>query len=77
MNNKPNSEKKMEKEIFYSLSDNADLAGLVLANLDAVKEYILNDVGDVHPSEVKELEYTIRPVLMTQDEFDNLKEYEF
>lgn len=67
----------MEKEIFYSLSDNADLGGLILANLDAVKEYILNDVGDVHPNEVEQLEYTIRPVLMTQDEFDNLKEYEY
>jgi len=67
----------MEKEIFYSLSDNADLGGLILANLDEVKNHILNDIGDIHPNEVEQVVYTIRPVLMTQDEFDNLPEYQF
>lgn len=67
----------MEKEIFYNLSDNADLSNLTLANLDDVKEYILNDIGNIPPNEREAVEYTIRPILMTQDEFDNLPEYQF
>lgn len=67
----------MEKEIFYNLSDNADLDSLTLANLDHVKEYILNDIGNIEPEDRENIVYMIRPVLMTQDEFDNLPEYDF
>lgn len=67
----------MEKEIFYNLSDNADLSNLTLVNLDSVKEYILNDIGNIHPNEVRDVVYTICPVFMTQDEFYNLPEYQF
>lgn len=67
----------MEKEIFYNLSNNADLSNLTLANLDAVKEYILNDIGNMHPDGVEDIAYTICPVFMTQDEFDNLPDYQF
>ena len=67
----------MEKEIFFALSDNADLSNLYLENLDQVKEYILNDIGDIHPNEVEDVVYTIKPIRMTQQEFDNLPEYQF
>lgn len=62
--------------MYFRLSDNADLNGLYLANMTEVTEHILNDIGDVHPNEVEQLEYTIQPVFMTEDEFNNLPEYE-
>lgn len=65
----------MEKEVYFCLSDNSDLNGLYLANMDEVKEYILNDIGDVHPDEVDQLVYTIKIVKMTEDEYNDLPEY--
>lgn len=65
----------MEKEVYFCLSDNGDLNGLHLANMDEVKEHILNDIGDVHPDEVDQLVYTIKIVKMTEDEYNNLPEY--
>ena len=67
----------MQKEIFYNLSDNADLSNLTLHDLDAVKEYIETDMGNIDPEDREKVVYTITPVLMTQDEFDNLPEYQF
>lgn len=59
----------MDKEIYFKLSDNADLNELHLQNMQQVTEHILNDIGDMHPNEVEQLQYTITPVLMTPDEF--------
>lgn len=66
----------MEKQMYFRLSDNADLNRLYLANMTEVTEHILNDIGDVHPNEIDQLEYTIQPVFMTEDEFNNLPAYE-
>lgn len=66
----------MEKQMYFRLSDNADLNGLYLANMTEVTEHILNDIRDVHLNEIDQLEYTIQPVFMTEDEFNNLPEYE-
>lgn len=66
----------MEKEIYFVLSDNADLNGLYLPNMQAVTEHILNDIGDMHPNEVEQLQYQINIVRLTQDEYDNLPEYD-
>lgn len=67
---------EQEKEIYYCLSDNADLGGLYLASMREVSEHIEMDLGDIHPSERENVQYTITPVLMTAEEFANLPEYE-
>lgn len=66
----------MEKEIYYKLSDNADLNGLYLRNIREVNEHIEMDLGDMKPNEREDVEYTIQPVLMTEEDFNNLPEWE-
>lgn len=65
-----------EKEIYYKLSDNADLNGLYLASMREVSEHIEMDLGDIHLSDIENVQYTITPVYMTKEEFDNLPEYD-
>jgi len=66
----------MEKEIYYLLSDNADLGGLYLRSMREVSEHIEMDLGDIDPADREKVQYIITPVLMTEDEFNNLPEYE-
>lgn len=66
----------MEKELYYKLSDNADLSGLYLRNMREVTEHIEMDLGDIDHEDRENVEYTIQPVLMTEDEFNNLPEWE-
>ena len=66
----------MEKELYFKLSDNADLGGLYLRNMQEVSEHIEMDLGDIQLEDRENVEYTIQPVLMTEDEFNNLPEYE-
>lgn len=65
----------MEKELYLILSDNADCT-IYLRNMREVSEHIDNDLGDIHPQERENVQYTITPVYMTEDEFNNLPEYE-
>jgi len=65
-----------EKEMYYQLSDNADLGGLYLASINDVMQHIEMDLGDTHPSDRENVQYTISVVYMTEDEFANLPEYE-
>jgi len=71
-----NSNKKMEKQMYYCLSDNADLGGLYLNSMREVSEHIEMDLGDIEPSDRENVVYTISIVFMTEDEFGNLPEYE-
>ena len=66
----------MERELYYKLSDNADLNGLYLASMREVTEHIEMDLGDIHPDERDKVSYTIEIVFLTEDEFNNLPEYE-
>lgn len=67
----------MEKKMFYALSDNCDLSNLYLPNLEAVKEFIESEVTNMGTDDLTEHEWQIKPVFMTQKEFDNLPEYQF
>lgn len=67
----------MEKKMFYALSDNCDLSNLYLPTLDSVKEFIENEVPNMSNEDLEEHEWQIKPVFMTQEEFDNLPEYQF
>lgn len=62
--------------MYFKLSDNADLSGLYLRNMGEVTEHIVMDLGDIHPDERESVVYTIEIVMMTEDEFDNLPEYD-
>lgn len=66
----------MEKQMYFKLSDNADLSDLYLASMREVTEHIEMDLGDMHPEDRDKAEYTITPVFMTEDEFSNLPEYD-
>lgn len=65
-----------EKEMYYKLSDNADLGGLYLASMREVSEHIEMDLCDIHPQDRENVSYTIEIVFMTENEFKNLPEYE-
>ena len=67
----------MEKKFFYALSDNFELSNLYLPDMDAVAEYIDGDTPNLTAEDKREIEYSIKLVEMTQDEFDNLPEYQF
>ena len=67
----------MKKKLFLSVSDNFDLSNLYLKDMDAVTEYINGDIPNYNGDDINQIEWTIKPVFMTQDEFDNLPEYEF
>jgi len=64
-----------EKDMYYCLSDNADLGGLYLASMREVSEHIEMDLGDIEPSDRENVEYKISIVFMTEEEFSNLPEY--
>lgn len=65
-----------EKQMYYCLSDNADLGGLYLSSMREVSEHIEMDLGDIQPSDRENVQYTITPIFMTEEDFDNLPEYE-
>jgi len=66
----------MEKKLFYNLSDNNDLSGYIL-ELDGAMEHIKNESAEMSPEDLKQHEWTIIPVFMTQEEFEALPEYQF
>lgn len=64
----------MEKKLYYQLSDGADYSGITM-ELSGVMAWIEGDQdnfkdGDEMP------EYTITPIWMTEEEFNNLPESE-
>lgn len=63
----------MEKKLYYKLSDGADVSGIVM-ELSGVMEWIESDMRGVPEEDLKEFEYTIQPVMMTEEEFNNLPE---
>jgi hypothetical protein len=65
----------MEKQLYYRLSDNADLNELYLSSMREVAEHIDMDLGDIEPSDRDKVSYTISPVYMTEEEYNNLPEY--
>lgn len=63
----------MEKKIFYLVSSNQDLSNHV-NNLHTAMELIQGDIDCQDHGEIDELEYTIKPILMTEDEYEQLPE---
>ena len=64
-----------KKNIYWLLEDNGDLS-ITLENLDQVKEQIeAYFEEDKNHSPVKEIQYTVTPVEMTERQFNNLPEF--
>lgn len=63
----------MDKKLYYQLSDNADVSNITM-ELDGCMEWIKNDMAEKTELEADEVEYTLTPVWLTDDEFENLTE---
>lgn len=57
----------MEKKLYYQLSDGADASNIVM-ELSGAMEWIKND----EIKEGDEVEYTLIPIWLTDEEYDNL-----
>ena len=63
----------MEKKLYFELSDNADTHRVVLP-LEGAMAWIEGDIDN--QGEDSEIEYTLTPVWMTEEEFSNLPEHD-
>ncbi|RAJ28892.1 hypothetical protein [Pedobacter cryoconitis] len=66
----------MEKELYYALSDNADMS-CVCATLREVADLIDIDLGDIDPKERVRVFYTVTPLYLTEIEFKELSDAQF
>ena len=65
-----------DKKLFFQFSDGADISKVVM-QLDACLEWIKSDeLEKKDENELSEIQYTITPVLMTDEEYENLPEAE-
>lgn len=64
----------MEKKLYYQFSDGGDYSNVTM-DLSGVMAWIEGDQDNCKEGEDMP-EYTITPVWMTEDEFDNLPEAE-
>ena len=65
----------MEKKLYYKLDDGDDISGLVL-DLSGCMAHIEGEQEDLKEGEDEDRWYTLTPIWMTDEEFDNLPEYE-
>lgn len=63
----------MKKKLFYQLSDGMDVSKIVM-DLSDCMEWIKTDMEGKTEEETEDYEYTITPIWMTEDEFENLPE---
>lgn len=64
----------MKKKLYYYLSDNADLSVYLKSTLE-VMDVIDAELFDMADEEKEEAEYTIKPVYMTEEEFNEIPEW--
>lgn len=66
----------MEKKLYYQLSDTHDVSMIVM-DLSGCMEWIKSDMDGVSEEDSKEFEYTLTPIFLTDEEFENLPEANF
>lgn len=65
------------KKLYYKLSDNGDLQDYII-DAQAVMDYLTNDVdGVLKESDDEDYVLQITPIWLTEEEFENLPEYQF
>ncbi len=62
---------KMEKKLYYEVSNNVDVN--ITMTLEDCFEWIASDMEGLDENS-NDVEYLIRPIWLTQDEFNNLPE---
>ena len=62
-----------DKKLYFQFSDNADVSKVVM-ELSGVTTWIEEDLKGVPPEDISEFEYTITPIYLTKEEFENLPE---
>lgn len=65
----------MEKKLYYLITSNEDLS-ITVESINTIAIIINEETHGRPEDEVKELEFIITPVFMTEDEFNNLPEAE-
>ena len=63
----------MEKKLYFKLSDGVDASNIVM-DLSGCMEWIKGDVDGVAEEDSEDYEYTLVPVWLTDEEFNNLPE---
>jgi hypothetical protein len=63
----------MKKKLYYEFSDNGDISKIVMC-LEDCMEWIRSETENVLDEYSDDVEYTIIPVWMTEEEFKNLPE---
>lgn len=63
----------MEKKLYFKFSDNADVCEAV-TDLSGAMKWIESDISEHTEFEVEEIQYTLTPIWLTDEEFNNLGE---
>lgn len=66
----------MEKQIYWLVESNGDLS-VTVPDIKSAKEIIEGDFANEHEGgifDIEDLQYTIKPVMLTKEEFDALEE---
>ena len=71
-----NKNNMSNKKLYFQFSDGADVSNVVM-QLDGCLEWIKgDDLERKDEEDLSEIEYTIKPILLTDEEFENLTEAE-
>lgn len=62
----------MDKKLYWLVESNGDLS--VTCTADAIKDLIEGDLENTPSDEREDVEYTITPVWLTDEEYENLPE---
>lgn len=65
----------MKKKFFKLTSDARDISGCIFPDISGATEWIKGEVDEIN-EEDGDTDYTITIVWMTQEEFENMPEYE-
>lgn len=65
----------MEKKLYYKLSDNADLDGVIM-ELSGIEAWIEGDADGIEREDYEGRVYTIEPVYLTVEEYNKIPEYD-
>lgn len=63
------------KQLYYQLSDNADVSKIVL-DLSGCMAWIESDLEGLSEKDMEDYQYTITPIWLTEEEYNNLPEIE-
>ncbi len=63
------------KKLYYEFNDSMGVSNIVFQNLENIK-LVIEGVIENYSEKDREIAFTIKPVWLTDEEYNNLKEYE-